>query len=335
MGHSHHHGGDHQHGSAASVSRKLTIASAATFLFVIVELGAGLYSGSLSLVGDAVHNFTDSLALLLALLAVRIERKPATSNKTYGYHRAGVLTAFINAAVLAALTIFLVVEALARIRNPQPVDTGWMLGVSIAALIMNGVITFSLHQEGRDDVNIRSAVLHMLGDAVSSGGIIVAALLIRFTGVLLWDPAVSILIAVLILWSSWDILRETVNLLLEGTPRGIDPEAVAASLSAMEGIQGVHHLHIWAIGPSRPALSCHLMVGDVPLSSTGSMLQRISEMLEHEFHIAHTTVQFEFAACEDDDPFCIPYTAKEDQASVSGGSEGKAEGRRQKAEKDS
>ncbi len=305
MGHHHHH----PH-AGHEVSRKLTAASAATFLFVLFELGIGILAGSLSLIGDAIHNFTDTIALLLALFAVRMERRPATISKSYGYQRAGVLAAFINAGVLVAFTIFLFVEAVERLEHPKPVATGWMLGAAGAATALNVLITLSLRREGQEDVNIRSATLHMLGDAISSAGIIGAALLIRATGNMYWDPLISIVIGVLILWSSWGILSETVNLLLEGTPAGIDPDAVSEALAALDGVYGVHHLHIWAIGASRSALSCHVMVGDVPLKTTGTLLERITHMLEERYRIVHATVQFEFANCAEDDPYCVPYSAR-------------------------
>src|SRR3954470_10538601 len=300
MSHHHHHG--------ATTSRKLLIASIATGAFVIVEMVVGIRANSLALVGDALHNITDTLALLLALFAVRVERRPATSAKSYGWHRAGVLAAFINAGALAAFTIFLFVEAAQRLRAPASVNSGAMLVTAGAALLLNGAITLWLRGDGRHDLNIRGAVLHMLGDAISSAGIFIAALLIRKTGALFWDPAVSIAIGVLILWSSWGILREAINLLLEGTPEGIDPKAVTKAIASLDGVDGVHHLHIWALAPSRPALSCHLMVGDVPLRSTGNLLARVNELLEREYGIGHTTVQFEFATCDVDDPYCVPYS---------------------------
>ena len=296
----------HQHQHA--VSHKLIIASAATVLFVIAETVVGLWSQSLALIGDAIHNFTDTLALLLALMAVRLSRKPATAEKSYGYHRAGVLAAFINAGTLAALTIYIFWEAIARLRTPQAVDSGAMLWTAAVALVLNSAITLWLREAGRHDINIRSAVLHMLGDAVSSAGIIGAALLIRFTGASYWDAVVSLGIGVLILWSSWGVLMEAVNMLLEGTPSSIDPDAVTRAIAGIDGVFGVHHLHIWALGPSRPALSCHLMVGDVPVRSTGNLLARVNALLEHDFGIAHTTIQFEFANCDVDDPYCVPYS---------------------------
>ena len=300
----HSHGHDHSH----QVSRKLVVASVATLAFVVVELIVGLAGHSLALVGDALHNFTDTLALLLAWLAVRLERRPPTAAKSYGYQRAGVLTAFINSGTLVAFTVFLFVEAIQRLRKPDDVNTTSMLVTATVALVLNGAITLWLRDEGRHDVNIRSAVIHMLGDAFSSAGIIIAAILIRMTGSPLWDPAVSILIAILILWSSWGVLGETVNMLLEGTPSGINPDAVTASLASIDGVFGVHHLHIWALAPSRPALSCHLMVGDVAVKTTGKLRDEVNAMLASNYHIVHTTIQFEYANCDINDPYCVPYT---------------------------
>src|SRR5258706_2885292 len=282
-------------------------AAVAAALFVAVDMVVGFRPSSLALIGDALPNVTDTLALLLALFAGGVERRPATSAKSYGWHRAGVLAAFINAGALAAFTIFLFVEAAQRLRAPAAVNSTAMLITAAAALLLNGSITLWLRGHGRHDLNIRGAVLHMLGDALASAGIIAAALLIRTTGALFWDPAVSIAIGVLILWSSWGILREAINLLLEGTPAGIDPDEVTRAIAALHGVDGVHHLHIWALGPSRPALSCHLLVGDIPVRSTGNVLAQVNELLAHQYGIDHTTIQFEFANCDTDDPYCVPY----------------------------
>jgi len=300
----------HDHAVAgASVSRKLLIASIATFIFVLAELSIGMFANSLSLIGDALHNFTDTLALLLALFAVRLERRPPNEVKSYGYHRAGVLAAFINAGTLAAFTLFIFVEAIARLRVPKPVNAGWMLITAVVALALNAAITLWLRREGRADLNIHSAVLHMLGDAISSAAIIIGAILIRMTGMAFWDPAISMVIAVLILWSSWGVFREALNLLLEGTPSEIDPSSVQRSLGGIDGVYGVHHLHIWALGASRAALSCHLMVGDIAVKTTGTLLDRVKHMLEDEYGIVHTTIQFEFSNCDAEDPYCVPYSA--------------------------
>jgi cobalt-zinc-cadmium efflux system protein len=301
MAHTHPH--HHHH----DVTRKLTIATAANLLVVAGEVFVGIWAGSLALVGDALHNLTDAVALLIALFAVRLERRAPTSAKSFGYQRAGILAAFINAAMLVTFTLFIFREAYERLRVPRDVSTTAMLITAAIAMLVNGVTALSLHHESREDVNIRGAFVHMIGDAVSSAGIIVAAVLIRFTGTPIWDAGVSILIGALILWSSYGVLRESMNLLLEGTPSAIDPDAVTRSLGEIDGIYGVHHLHIWALGPSSPALSCHLMVGDVPMKETTRILDEINAMLARDYRIAHTTVQFEYAMCAEDDPYCVPF----------------------------
>lgn len=301
----------HHHGHStpeSALSRKLILSAIATTIFVVLELALGLYAKSLALVGDALHNFTDAVALGIALVAILLERRPATHEKSFGYQRAGILAAFINSGTLVALTIYIFAEAISRLRKPEPVNSTAMMITAAIAVILNSAITLALRRDGRNDVNIRSAVLHMFGDAVSSAGIIIAALLIRWTGSPRWDPAISIAIGAMILWSGWGILRETVNLLLEGTPSGIDPLVVTDAIAAMDGVQGVHHLHIWALGPSRPALSCHLMVGDVPVRNTARLLDEITRMLHDRYRIVHSTIQFESSRCGAEDPFCIPYT---------------------------
>lgn len=302
MAHTHHHR-DHSH----QVSRKLTIATAANVLVVIAEIAIGIYAGSLALVGDALHNLTDAGALVIALVAVRLERRTPTPEKSFGYQRAGILAAFINAGMLAAFALFIFSESWERLQRPQEIHTTAMLVMAAIALVVNSATALSLHHDSRDDVNIRGAVLHMIGDAIASAGIIVAAILIRTTGTTIWDAIVSALIGVLILWSSYGVLRESVNLLLEGTPAGIEPDDVTRDLGRIDGIHGVHHLHIWALGPSSPALSCHIMVGDVPVKTTARLLEEINEMLAHQYRIAHTTIQFEFAECAEDDPYCVPF----------------------------
>lgn len=300
-GHAHHH---HHH---VSVSRKLTIATGLNVLVVIAELTIGLWAGSLALIGDALHNLTDAAALLIALFAVRLEKRKPTHEKSFGYQRAGILAAFINSGLLVAFTIFIFRESWERLQQPRDVNMTAMLITAAVALLVNAGTAISIHHESREDVNIRGAFLHMVGDAVSSAGIIVAAVIIWLTGWMQADAVVSILIGGLILWSSYGVLRESMNLLLEGTPSGIDPHAVTESLGKIDGIHGVHHLHIWALGPSSPALSCHLMVGDVPVKNTAGLLDEINTMLAHDYRIAHTTIQFEFAECAADDPYCVPF----------------------------
>lgn len=298
------HAHAHSHSTAAT-SRKLTIATAVNLLVVVLEVAIGLYAGSLALIGDALHNLTDALALGVALVAVQLARRQPTPEKSFGYQRAGILAAFVNAAMLLTFTIFIFVESWERLRAPRSVGTAAMLVTAAIALAVNAGTAISLRRDSHGDVNIRGAFIHMVADAISSAGIIVAAILIRLTGVPQWDAVVSIFIGVMILWSSYGVLKESVNLLLEGTPSGIEPQEVIRALGEIEGIYGVHHLHIWALGPSNPALSCHLMVGDVPLKTTARLLEEVNEMLAARYRITHTTIQFELAECDVNDPWCV------------------------------
>lgn len=304
------HGHPHHGHSHASVTKKLSIATVANVVVVIAEIAIGIYAGSLALIGDALHNLTDAAALIIALVAVRLERRQPTREKSFGYQRAGILAAFVNAGLLVAFTFFIFRESAERLQNPRAIDTMLMLVTATIALLVNASTAISIHHESREDVNIRGAFVHMVGDAISSAGIIVAAVLIRLTGSPRWDPAISILIGVMILVSSYGVLRESLNLLLDGTPAGIDPATVTQSLGGIDGVLGVHHLHIWALGPSSPALSCHLMVGDVPVKNTSRLLEEINAMLARDYRIVHTTIQFEFAECAADDPYCVPFRRK-------------------------
>ncbi|HUP66058.1 MAG TPA: cation diffusion facilitator family transporter [Thermoanaerobaculia bacterium] len=287
-------------------TRKLLASTIATLLFFGLELGAGIFANALSLISDAFHNITDAVALILALIAVRLSRRRPTSTKSFGYQKAGVLAAFVNAAMLIVLTAFVVIEALERLKDPQSVETFWMFVVASIGVVYNFGVTLWLRREGKFDINVRGAMLHMFADGVSSVGVIVAAILIRTTGRTIWDPIVSMMIAALIVWSALGILRETMNLLIEGTPTGIDPNRIAEDLAGQRGVFGVHHLHVWALGPSAPALSCHLQLGDVSLRTGGDVLREAKEMLAERYDIRHTTIQLEVAGCPEDDPTCIP-----------------------------
>jgi cobalt-zinc-cadmium efflux system protein len=269
----------------------------ATSLFVVVEIVAGIQAHSLALLSDAGHNFTDAGALLLAWVANRAQAKPADDVKTYGYHRAGVLSAFVNALTLIVLSGWIFYEAAMRFRNPEAVQDTIMMAVAAAGLAMNGGIMLSLRRASRNDINVRSAFVHMLGDAVGSVAIIGGAIAIRYTGWEQLDPALSIAIGLLIVWSAWDITRESLNILLEGLPRGITLTDVATAMRAEDGVLDVHDLHIWSLGSSTHALSCHVLIEDVPPSASDAILRRLNATLADRFHIHHTTVQFEHVGC--------------------------------------
>lgn len=268
-----------------------------TCAFAGIEVVAGFKAHSLALLSDAGHNFTDGLALLLAWVGYYLQAKPADEVKTYGYHRAGVLSAFVNALTLLALSAWIFYESVLRLRNPRSVQEDVMMLVAGLGLVLNAGIMLALRQASRKDINIRAAFVHMLGDALGSMGIIAGAIVIRYTGWEQVDPALSIAIGVLIVWTAWDIIRESLNILLEGLPRGIRLQDVGDAIKAIEGVRDVHDLHIWSLGSSTHALSCHVLIADVPPSSSDAILQRLNAMLAEHFHIFHTTVQFENMNC--------------------------------------
>jgi cobalt-zinc-cadmium efflux system protein len=269
----------------------------ATLVFVGVEVFAGIRAHSLALLSDAGHNFTDALALGLALIGFYVQTKPADETKTYGYHRASVLAAFVNALTLVALSAWIFYESIERLRAPEAVQEGVMMAIAALALVLNGGIMMALRAASKGDLNIRSAFVHMLGDALGSVAIIAGAIVISYTGWLRVDPLLSIAIAVLIVWTAWDIIRESLNILLEGLPRGITLSDVTVEMGAVEGVLGVHDLHIWSLGSSTHALSCHVRIEDVPPSASDAILRRLNTLLADRFGISHTTVQFEHQSC--------------------------------------
>jgi len=268
-----------------------------TVAFVVVEAAAGLLAHSLALLSDAGHNFTDALALLLAWIGLYFGRRPPDETKTYGYHRAGVLAAFVNAVALLILAGYILFESYRRWMDPRQVHQWTMLVVAALGLAVNLGIMWGLHAERRRDISIRSVWAHMLGDALGSVGIIAGALLIHWTGWQRIDPLLSALIGLLIVWTAWDIVTESFNILLEGLPRGLKLDEVIGAMRGVEGVLDVHDLHIWSLGSSIHALSCHVRIDDLPPSASDAILRGLNHMLAERFHIRHTTVQFEHARC--------------------------------------
>jgi cobalt-zinc-cadmium efflux system protein len=270
-----------------------------------IEVFAGIKSHSLALISDAGHNFTDALSLVLAFVGVYLQSRPANKIKTYGYHRAGVLTAFVNALTLVALSVWIFYESWQRLSHPAAVHETVMMLVAAGGLVLNGGIMWGLRTARQNDLNIRSAFIHMLGDLLGSVAIIAGALVIRYTGWQQVDPLLSIVIGLLIVWTAWDIIKESLNILLEGLPRGLELQAVTAAMCCVEGVLDVHDLHIWSLGSSTHALSCHVLIEDVPPSASNCILAKINDVLGREFHIHHTTVQFEHVGCAVSESGCV------------------------------
>jgi cobalt-zinc-cadmium efflux system protein len=289
----------HVHASASNskMQNVLRFSLVLTLAYVVVTLAAGLRAHSLALISEAGHNVSDALALLLSFVAVYFQSRPATDAKTFGYQRAGVLAAFVNATTLLVLSVWIAIEALHRFAAPEAVQPRLMMYVAAAGVVMNGLIALLLSQVN-SDVNIRSALIHMLGDTLSTAAVIAGGAAILFTGATWIDPALSLVIAALILWSSLSIVRETLNILLEGTPKGISLPEIRATLCRIPGVADVHDLHVWSLGSRSHALATHVTIADIPPSESALILDEIKVTLRERFQVHHTTIQFENVECE-------------------------------------
>src|SRR6266576_4181898 len=262
----HAHGG---HAHSERTGRVLRISLIATALYIVLLVVAGIRAHSLALLSEAGHNLSDFLALLLSLVAVYLEGRPPSATKTYGYRRAGVLAALVNALSLVVVSFLIFYEAFQRIQRPEQVRAPVMIAVAAAGVVMNGVIALLLWRSPRDvsvnvDVNVRSALLHEVGDTLSTAAVLVGGFAILWTGQYWIDTALSFGIGALILWSSFGIVRETLNILLEGTPRGMSIERVSSEVMKVEGVRDVHDLHIWSLGSESHAPSCHIRIDVSP-----------------------------------------------------------------------
>jgi cobalt-zinc-cadmium efflux system protein len=311
-GHSHHGHGDH-HGHAHTMGEKMTLtmglAVAATLALVAVEFATGYIGHSMALVSDGIHNLTDVPSLVISWLGMRWALRPPTAQKTFGYHRAGILAAFVNAMLLAVASLLLMYESLERLRHPVEVHTTIMLVVSLVALAVNGGITLALHA-GRKDLNVRAVWIHNLSDALSNVAIFAAALLIRYLGINWADPMIGIGIGAMVLWSGASILKESGHILLEGTPRDMKLENVANALLQVDGVREVHDVHVWTLGTNLNALSCHIRIPDMHMEDSERILSKIREILGRDFQIAHTTIQFERAGLAGEAGLYMPAPAR-------------------------
>lgn len=275
----------------------LTISLVSTFLYVLATFYFGLRAHSLALISEAGHNVSDMLAIALSFVAVYFQRRPATDEKTFGYQRAGVLAAFVNALTLIVLAAWIAISAVHRLYAPVSVQPRLMMYVAAAGVLMNGAIA-TLLWKSSGDVNIRSVYLHMLGDTLSTAAVIAGGAAITVTGAVWVDPVLSIAIAAMIIWSSVTIVRETLNILLEGTPRALQLGDIRSAIGEVPGVLDVHDLHVWSLGSASHALASHVLIPEMPLSECSSILDAINCALRDRFRITHTTIQFEIRGCE-------------------------------------
>ncbi len=279
------------------MKRVLQLSVALTAAYVVATFSFGVRAHSLALISEAGHNVSDLLAILLSLAAVFFQSRPATDQKTFGYQRAGVLAAFVNALTLLFLAAWIALAAIHRLYAPVAVQPRIMMAVAAAGVLMNGAIA-ALLWNSSSDVNIRTVFLHMLGDTLSTAAVIAGGAGILATGAFWLDPALSLLIAGMIAWSSVTIVRETLNILLEGTPRALSLAEIRAAVNAVPGVLDVHDLHVWSLGSASHALASHVTIAEMPVSGSASILDAINSALRDRFHITHTTIQFEIVGCE-------------------------------------
>lgn len=277
--------------------RRMALSLGITFVFVFVEIAAGLFSNSLALLTDAAHNFTDVLALALAWWALRLTTQPASNQRTYGYHRAGILAALVNSTTLVIIALGIFYEAYRRFIDPPEVQADILIGVGLIAVIINVVTALLVRRGAESDLNIRAAFLHLMGDVVSTIGAVIAGIIIRFTDWNWLDPLVSALIGLLILWSAWSILREAIDILMESTPTDINMDAMITDITSVDGVRGVHDLHVWSITRNMRTLSAHLVTDDLAISRGASIQRSVNEVLYHKYNVNHATLQLECDEC--------------------------------------
>lgn len=284
--------------------RRLVLSLGITLAFVFIEVIYGLLANSLALLTDAAHNFTDVLALGLSWWALRLATKPSHAKRTFGYHRAGILVALVNSTSLVLIAIGIFYEAYKRIVTPPEVRPGIMITVAALAVVVNLATALLVRQGSQHDLSMRSAFVHLMGDVLSTLGAVLAGVIIFFTGLNWIDPLVSIFIGLLILWNAWGIIRESIDILMEASPADIDINLMISEIQAINGVLGVHDLHVWSINQSMRTLSAHILTEDISISEGARIQAEVAGLLLQEFKVSHATLQLECAGCSPPDLFC-------------------------------
>lgn len=287
----------------ARVKRRLLVSIFLTGVIFLAELIGGIYTNSLALLSDAAHVFMDVFALSLSFFAIYIAEMPPTEKRTYGLHRVEVFVSFINSFVLILITVFIFYKGAFRFFSPEPVESVGVLFVATIGLAVNLIVARWLHRYAVSDLNVKSAFIHVVGDAAASVGVIISAVIIYYTGWYQADPLISMLICLIIVVGAFRIIRESSHILLEGVPREIDINKVKAVILAPEGVASVHSLHVWSICHNVYALSAHIDIVPVHRWRMGEIFEEINEVLSHDYHIFYTTLQAECSGCNPNDTF--------------------------------
>jgi len=302
MTHSHAH--SHLQEAAQQSTTRLSISLFLTLIFVFIETAAGIFSNSLALLTDAAHNLTDVIALGLSWFAIKLTTRPANKHKTYGYHRAGIIVALVNSTTLVLISIWIFYEAWHRFVSPPEVQSGILIGVGLIAVVINLVTALLIHRGSEHDLNLRSAFVHLMGDVLSTIGAVIAGVIIYFTKVNWLDPFVSVLIGFLILYNAWGILRDALDILLEAVPRDIDSTKLVDDMLQVQGVLGVHDLHVWSLTQSLRTMSAHILTDDLSISVGANIQRQINEIVYHRYNIGHATLQLECVDCFPDSLYC-------------------------------
>jgi len=295
MAHSHAHG-HHHHGEGQTEGR-LWISIFLNLIITLAEFVGGIISGSLSLLSDALHNLNDTASLGISLIARKVSKKDANEDKTFGYQRAEIIGAFINLITLVIIALFLIKEGIKRFYNPQPIDGMVMFIVAIVGLLGNVITAVLLYKSSEENINIRSAYIHIMSDALSSVGVILAGIAILYYQVYIVDTILTLIIAGYILWQSYYMLRKTINILMASTPAGLEIPTIQSAMSGINGVLDIHHLHVWRLDEQNILLESHVVIDQDDMNQMESIKSSLKDLLSSEFDIYHSTLEFEFEPC--------------------------------------
>lgn len=298
MAHSHDHGHHHHHGEGQTEGR-LWISIFLNLIITLAEFVGGIISGSLALLSDALHNLNDTASLAISLIARKISKRDANIDKTFGYQRAEIIGAFINLITLVIIALFLIKEGVERFYNPQPIDGTVMFIVAVIGLLGNVITAVLLYKSSEENINIRSAYIHILSDALSSVGVILAGIAIIYYQVYIVDTILTLVIAGYILWQSYYMLRKTINILMESTPAGLEIPNIQSAMAGINGVLDIHHLHVWRLDEQNILLESHVVIDENDISNMEAIKGSLKELLGSKFNIHHSMLEFEFEPCEE------------------------------------
>ena len=285
----------HTHHSSKVSMPRLLVTIILNLVITIAQVIGGIISGSLALISDAIHNLSDSVSVILAYIAQKLSQKPTTQKLTFGYKRAEILAAFINALALIAISIYLVFEAIERILNPEQVNAMWMFWLGLLGLVANGISVFILEREKHKNLNIKAAYLHLLGDALTSLAVVLGAVIIRTFNILWVDAAVTILISIYLFVHTFQLLKESTTILMQMAPANINVNEIEEQLQSIDSIKDIHHIHVWNLTEKLVHFECHIKLNkDLPISETNDVYEEVEQILHDKYNIEHLTVQFEF-----------------------------------------